>query len=105
MNVATGEQLFAWVYLDPTSKPTEIMVSWLTADGWEHRAYWGADRISYGVQGGPGRKPMGSLPASGQWIQLTVPASAVGLEGKTITGMSFSTFDGRATWDATGKMK
>jgi hypothetical protein len=105
MTVGTGEQLFAWVYLDPSAKPTEIMVSWLAADGWEHRAYWGADRITYGIQGTASRKPIGSLPAAGQWVQLQVPASAVGLEGKTITGMSFSTFDGRATWDATGKMK
>ncbi len=105
MTVNTGDKLFAWVYLDPAAKPAEIMVSWLAADGWEHRAYWGADRITYGVSGGPGRKPMGALPAAGQWVQLVVPASAVNLEGKTITGMSFSTFDGRTTWDATGKMK
>ena len=105
MTVGTGELLFAWVYLDPAAKPTEIMVSWLAADGWEHRAYWGADRITYGINGTASRKPIGSLPAAGQWVQLQVPASAVGLEGKTITGMSFSTFDGRATWDATGKMK
>jgi hypothetical protein len=43
------------------------------------------------------------LPAAGQWARLEVPASQVGLEGSTVKGMSFSLFDGRATWDAAGK--
>src|SRR5205823_501485 len=45
----------------------------------------------------------GALPAAGQWTLLQVPASQVGLEGSTLTGMSFSQFDGRATWDYAGK--
>jgi len=34
---------------------------------------------------------------------LQVPASRVALEGSTLTGMAFSLFDGRATWDNAGK--
>ena len=45
---------------------------------------------------------MGPLPATGQWVRLEVPASAVGLEGAAISGMAFTLFDGRATWDTTG---
>jgi len=45
---------------------------------------------------------MGPLPAVGQWVQLQVPASQVGLEGTTVSGMSFSLYNGRATWDAAG---
>jgi len=32
-----------------------------------------------------------------------VPASAVGLDGHTLTGMNFVLYDGRATWDYAGK--
>jgi hypothetical protein len=47
---------------------------------------------------------MGPLPAAGQWVQLRVPASAVGLEGSTISGMAFTLYGGRATWDAAGRL-
>jgi uncharacterized protein (TIGR03437 family) len=33
-----------------------------------------------------------------------VPADQVGLEGKSINGMAFTLFDGRATWDRAGKV-
>jgi hypothetical protein len=35
-------------------------------------------------------------------VQLQVSASQVGLEGTTVSGMSFSLYNGRATWDAAG---
>ncbi len=102
MSVATGDKLFAWVYLDPSNIPSEVMLSWV-ADNWEHRAYWGANKITYGTSGTAGRFYAGALPAAGQWVRLEVAASSVGLEGQTVTGMSFSTYDGRATWDKSGK--
>jgi hypothetical protein len=46
--------------------------------------------------------PMGELPAAGQWVRLEVPAALLGLEGKALKGISFSLYDGRATWDYTG---
>jgi hypothetical protein len=46
---------------------------------------------------------MGAIPAAGQWVRLEVPASQVGLEGRTIKGMAFSLYGGRATWDEAGK--
>ena len=36
-------------------------------------------------------------------MRLEVPASWVGLEGKTVDGMAFTLCDGRATWDKAGK--
>jgi hypothetical protein len=45
---------------------------------------------------------VGPLPATGRWVRLAVPASLVGLEGKTLHGMSFTLYDGRATWDYAG---
>lgn len=102
LSVGTGEVLFTYVYLDPANLPSTIMLSW-GADTWEHRAYWGANKINYGTPNTPGRHYAGPLPAAGQWVRLEVPASAVGLEGASIQAMCFSTFDGRVTYDKTGK--
>jgi hypothetical protein len=102
MEVGAGDSLFAWVYLDPAALPKEIMLAW--NDGsWEHRAFWGGDHITYGTLGTSGRRSMGPLPPAGEWVKLVVPASAVSLEGRVVSGMSFSLFDGRAIWNNTGK--
>ncbi len=102
MEISTGDTMFVWVYLDPANVPEQLMLSW--NDGsWEHRAFWGADKISYGTTGTASRFRVGNLPPAGQWVKLEVPASAVGLQGSKIHGMSFSAFGGRVTWDATGK--
>src|SRR6185369_2591656 len=101
VTVGAGDTLVTYVYLDPSNLPREIMVQW--SDGsWEHRAYWGANLISYGTDGTASRRYMGALPAAGQWVRLEVPASQVGLEGQRINGMGSSKFDGRVTWDKTG---
>ena len=102
LTVTTGDTLFAYAYLDPANPPTEVMLQWHT-DNWEHRAYWGANNISWGQNGTVSRQYMGDLPPTGQWVRLDVPASAVGLEGASIDGMAFTLFDGRATWDYSGK--
>jgi hypothetical protein len=103
LEVGAGDSLFAWVYLDPSVPPKEIMLAWNDGSSWEHRAFWGGDHITYGTTGTSGRRSMGPLPPAGQWVKLTVPASAVGLEGRVVSGMSFSQFDGRTTWNNTGK--
>lgn len=103
--VAAGDELFAYVYLDPTNPPAGIMLHWKTADSNEHRAFWGADLFPYGTGGTAGHFNMGNLPPVGQWIRLSIPASVVDLEGKAVTGMCFSVYSGRATWDLTGKAK
>lgn len=46
---------------------------------------------------------MGVLPAAGQRIRLEVPAGLVGLEGRTLSGMAFTLYGGRAAWDRAGK--
>lgn len=103
LTVNAGESLYTYVYLDPANPPSQIMLAWNTTAGdWEHRAYWGADQINYGVNGTASRRYMGALPPAGQWVRLEVPASAVGLEGATLQGMDFALFGGRATFDYTG---
>jgi hypothetical protein len=102
LSVAVGDTLFAYVYLDPSNPPSEMMLQWY--DGtWEHRAYWGANLIPWGTNGTVSRRSMGTLPATGQWVQLSVPAAQVGLEGRTLSGMAFTLYNGRATWDYAGK--
>jgi len=102
MSVAAGDTLIAYVYLDPASPPSEVMLQW--NDGtWNARAYWGANVIPWGVDGTASRRYMGALPAAGQWARLEVPAQLVGLEGATLNGMAFTLWGGRATWDHAGK--
>ena len=97
-----GEILFAYVFLDSSQLPSEVMLQW--NDGsWEHRAYWGANKIAFGVDGTSSRRFMGPLPPAGQWVRLEVPAQLVGLEGREVSGMAFTLWDGRATWDRAGK--
>jgi hypothetical protein len=103
LDIAVGDTLYAWVYLDPLSPPKEIMLAWNDGTSWEHRAFWGADSVTYGTTGTTSRTNAGPLPAPGQWVKLSVSAKAVGLEGAVLSGMDFTVFDGRATWNATGK--
>ncbi|HKR00783.1 MAG TPA: carboxypeptidase regulatory-like domain-containing protein, partial [Pyrinomonadaceae bacterium] len=102
LTINAGDKLIAYVYLDPVNTPSEIMLQW--NDGsWEHRAYWGANNIALGTDGTESRRYMGALPTTGQWVRLEVPASQVGLEGRSLQGLSFCLFGGRATWDHAGK--
>ncbi len=98
MEVGYGDTLFAYVYIDAANPPAEIMVQWHDGTSW-HNAYWGADYINWVGT----RHRIGNVPAAGQWTRLEVPASLVGMEGKTATGMAFDMWDGRATWDKAGK--
>lgn len=100
--VQPGEHLFAWVYLVPENKPETIMVQWHDGQGWEHRAFWGADKIREGKLGTPSRHRVGDLPEAGQWVRLEVSAKDVGLDGHALRGMSFTLFGGQAYWHRAG---
>ena len=96
MRARTGDVFYAYVNLDPTKPPTEVMLQFYTVG--ETMALW------LGTPGLLGRQQhqlrartarsagptMGALPATGQWVRLEVPASKVGLEGKIVEGMAFS---------------
>jgi hypothetical protein len=100
--IEPGEVLYAYVWLDPADPPQQVMLQWY--DGtWEHRAYWGANRLDEGVNGTPSRLRMGALPQPGEWVRLEVPAADVGLAGSAVTGMAFTLYDGAAAWDRTGR--
>jgi uncharacterized protein (TIGR03437 family) len=104
LTLNTGETLCTYVYLDPINPPSEILLQWSTKGlEFDHRAYWGASNIPWGTAGTESLRYMGPLPAVGQWVRLEVPASQVGLEGKTVTGMAFTLYGGKASWDRSGK--
>jgi RHS repeat-associated protein len=92
--------LTTWVLLDPCNPPQEIMVQW--NDGsWLHRAYWGPDRLGCGADS-PACHTMGALPPVGQWVRLDVPAGSVNLRARTISGMAFDVYGGKAWFDRPG---
>ncbi|HXT40172.1 MAG TPA: hypothetical protein VN887_09125, partial [Candidatus Angelobacter sp.] len=103
LTVNSGDTLFTYAYLDPANPPREIMLQWFDGSSWDHRVYWGENLIPWGTDGTSSQRPMGALPAAGQWVRLAVQASAAGLEGRTLSGMNFILYDGRASWDYTGK--
>jgi hypothetical protein len=100
--VTAGDGLFAHVYLDPQNPPAEIMLQW--HDGsWEHRVYWGEDRIEWGTKDTPSRRRAGELPETGKWVRLEVAAADVALApGARIGGWAFTQFGGTVHWDRAG---
>lgn len=102
LRIGAGDQLFAHVWLDPKDPPQEIMLQW--NDGaWEHRAYWGENKIDWGADKTPARLHAGPLPPTGRWVRLSVPAAAVGLPaGSLVNGMAFTQFGGTVSWDRAG---
>ncbi len=104
IQLAPTDSFYAYVYLDPKNPPKQVMLQF--NDGsWEHRAYWGQDKISFGGvgQNTPGHRPVGDLPAAGGWVRLSVKPDQVGLKiGDKINGIAFTQFDGLAYWDETG---
>ncbi|HVO33005.1 MAG TPA: FlgD immunoglobulin-like domain containing protein, partial [Elusimicrobiota bacterium] len=98
-----GDNIVQYVYLSPSNPPSEIMLQFYTGNGdGEHRAYWGANRIQTSATSGtPALYYMGALPPVGQWIRLRIPASLVGLDGKSLSGVAYGAYGGRANWDKT----
>jgi RHS repeat-associated protein len=101
LSVGTGDVLYAYIYLDPSALPQQIMLQWNDGD-WEQRAYWGQNLINAGTNGTVSRRYMGAIPSATGWVRLEVPASLVGLEGVTINGMAFTLYGGHAWWDRAG---
>jgi hypothetical protein len=108
LQLAAGDRLFAYVHIDKDNPPHEIMLSWMSEGSWEHRAFWGFNLINAGVTGTESRFQVSSMnldsnELANRWCRLEVPAAALGLEGKSVSGMSFSLYGGRVTWDRAGK--
>jgi len=111
LTVSTGDKLYAYVYLDPGAAPTEVVLEFLIEPGSSttaftnaRRARWGSDVISW-YTSDPKTYYIGSLPATGGWARLEVSASALGLEGRPLFGLTFVIDTGGASWDHIGKSK
>lgn len=102
LRVVPGDRFYAFVYLDPDDPPEEIMLQF--NDGsWEHRIFWGKDRIEWGSAGQPSRHYAGELPETGEWVELEVPVEKIGFDKPSlINGMAFTQWGGTAHWDAAG---
>lgn len=103
--VGSGDKLVAYVLLDECSPPDELMLQWRTGTLAENNlayvgCYWGTPHV-----GGEGSLyvSMGPVPQPGVWTRLEIPASAVGLEGQTVTGIDVYAANGRTWWDLFGK--
>lgn len=102
--IEPGEYLFAWVFIVPEQKPETIMLEWHDGQNWEHRAYWGDDKIGAGQPNTASRRSLGALPEAGKWVRLEVPAREVGLESKALKGMSFTLHGGQCYWHLAGAL-
>lgn len=104
VTVHKGDTLITSVWLDEANPPREIMLQVHTADGsWEHRAYWGENLIGFGEDNTGARRPMGPLPARGQWVRLELDLDTVNLKpGDQIDGWALSQHGGTVRWDAIG---
>src|SRR5205814_9036487 len=102
--VDRGDTLYVYIYLDQEKLPSEVMLEWSDDYSWNHRAYWGANLIRKGMNGTASRRYMGPLPLAGEWVRLEVPASLVGLEAITVSGMSFTLYNGGAPRGPAGQI-
>jgi hypothetical protein len=102
--VTANTVLYAWVHVDPDNPPKTVMLQFNSGGSWDHRAFWGKDKINFGGIGTDraAHRPLGDLPKKGQWVRLEVPAKQVGLVGKKIDGIAFTQFGGTAYWDDAG---
>lgn len=105
VRIGPQDRFYTHIWIDPESPPQTIMLQFHADGNWNHRAFWGADKINFGGIGqeNAGHRPMGELPESGQWIRLEVDPADVGLkEGTVVNGMAFTQFGGLAYWDRSG---
>ncbi|HXI97933.1 MAG TPA: hypothetical protein VNG73_03250, partial [Gemmatimonadaceae bacterium] len=94
-----GEKLVFYTLLDPCVTTNEIVMFVRTSAGEWKGAYWGT---SSGTEDGPVIS-MGALPATGQWVRMEIPASALRMEERQIDRIEFQTFGGQAWFDHVGK--
>ncbi len=99
----TGK-LFAYIYIDPLKQPKAVMMQFLLADSWEHRAVWGdIEAIAWGEKNKPSRTRIGDLPKPGEWVRLEVDPEKVGLKpGDKLKGIAYTLDGGTVYWDKAG---
>jgi hypothetical protein len=79
LKLKPGDTIFAWVYIDPANPPAEVMLQFNKGGSWEHRAFWGENKLQWGQDESTARHYMGPLPKAGGWVRLEVSPDTVGL--------------------------
>lgn len=103
LRLGEGDKFFVMVYLDPENPPKCLMLQFNDGLSWEHRAYWGADVITWGSGDNDGHRRIGDLPPVGKWVRLEVDAARVGCPaGSRINGWTCTQMDGKCYWDHGG---
>ncbi|MCX7420149.1 MAG: hypothetical protein NT013_11505 [Planctomycetia bacterium] len=100
--IQVGDVLFAEVFVEVNQLPEELMLQFHDGVNWEHRAFWGADKIAVGQVDSNSRRRLGDIPKAGEWARLEIPARALDLEGRSIRGVSFTQFSGHCLWGKVG---
>ena len=102
LKAQSGDKLFAWVNLDPKNPPEQIMLQFNNGN-WEHRVYWGGNKIEWGKDKSPSRYHAGELPEKDKWVRLEIDAEKVGFKDLSlINGVAFTQWGGKAHWDSAG---
>ena len=103
--VNTGDLMYTYIYVDPNNIPSEVMLQWNDGSSWEHRAYWGANEIPWGIDGTTSLTNMGRDTGGRAMDAPASPkASTLGLE-KALPSAAWPLplYGGRAAWDNSGK--
>ncbi len=102
--IQVGDVLFAEVFVEADQLSEELMLQFHDGVNWEHRAFWGADKIAVGQVDSNSRRHVGDMPKAGEWVRLEIPARALDLEGRSIRGVSFTQFNGHCLWGKVGTL-
>ena len=101
-----GDQLFAWVWIDPKDPPRVIQLKFggeAPPGMFGHSVFWGDLQALGEPPPAPTPHRMGELPAAGQWVRLQIPAESMGIKpGTELRQMAFLQIDGTVYYDGVG---
>lgn len=95
--VPTDGMVTAWVRLDPSQPSTALALQVNSG----RKLWWGTELAAAPYAGAERGTRKGPLPVPGQWAQLSVSATDLGLkEGQALTTITLQEYGGIAYWDA-----
>ena len=103
---APGDQLFAWVWIDPKNPPRVIQLKFgseAQPGMFEHSVFWGDLQALGEPPPLPTPRRLGELPPAGQWVRLQIAADSLGIKpGTVLRQMAFLQVDGTVYYDKVG---